>query len=164
MMDNAPQRDHHSPLQEEPRDPPQPNLANAVRVAENLLQAIKDCQRPQPPTSQPGKKRWSVGMVSAWRAHNPVSLLHSSCECDDLWSLRKDLNHAETGCGSANHPPSPPPHTCTTTRNTHTTHTHNPQHTHTTHTYTHTCTLTLITQSQRASSRSNSHKPSSSHK
>ena len=33
---------------------PQPDLANAVRVAENLLQAIKDRQRPQLPASQPG--------------------------------------------------------------------------------------------------------------
>ena len=49
MMDDALQRDHHSLLQEEPRDPPQPDLANVVRVVENLLQAIKDCQRPQPP-------------------------------------------------------------------------------------------------------------------
>ena len=148
MMDDAPQRDHHSPPQEEPRDPPQPDLANAVRVAENLLQAIKDCQRPQPPASQPGKRRWSVGAVSAWRAHGPVSLFHSGCECDDLWSLRKGLKQAETGCGSAN--PSPPPPS---------THTHNK---HTAHT--HTFTLTLITQSQRTGSRGHSHEPSSSHK
>ena len=145
-MDDAPQRDHHSPPQEEPRDPPQPDLANAVRVAENLLQAIKDCQRPQPPASQPGKRRWSVGAVSAWRAHGPVSLLHSGCECDDLWSLRKGLKQAETGCGSANPPPP-------------STHTHNK---HTAHT--HTFTLTLITQSQRTSSRGHSHEPSSNHK
>ena len=69
-----------------------------------------------------------MGAVSAWWAHGPVSLLHSGCECDDLWSLRKGLKHAETGCGSK--------HTLTT--NTH---------------LTHTCTFTLITQSQRTSSR-----------
>ena len=63
-----------------------------------------------------------MGAVSAWRAHNLVSLLHFSCECDDLWSLRKGSKHAETGCGSTNTPP-PPPSTTTHTQQTHITHT-----------------------------------------
>ena len=72
-----------------------------------------------------------MGAVSAWRAHSPVSLLHSGCECDDLWSLRKGLKHAETGCGSANPPPPPPPPPPSThTHNKHTSHTHMHIHTH----------------------------------
>ena len=55
------------------------------------------------------------------------AFLHSGCECDDLWSLRKGLKHAETGCGSTNPPPRPP---STHTYNKHTSHTHMHIHTH----------------------------------
>ena len=120
-MEDAPQRDHHSPVQQELRDPPPPTRPRQCREG-----------RGEPPSSDKGPStaptprlsaRWSVGAVSAWRAHNPVSLLHSGCECDDLWSLRKGLKHAETGCGSANLPP-PSTHTHNTPR----THTHAHSH------------------------------------
>ena len=49
-MDDTSQQDLH---QEEPRDTPRPNLANDLRVTENLLQAINDFQQPNPPPPPP---------------------------------------------------------------------------------------------------------------
>ena len=123
--DDAPQRDHHSPVQE-PRDPPtRPRQWREGRG--EPPSSDKGLSTTLTPRSQSGKRRWSVGAVSAWRAHDPVSLLHSGFECDDLWSLQKGLKHAEIGCGSAN-PPPPPAHTHThTTPRTHThAHSHSP--------------------------------------